>query len=206
MPELQEDAQVKEAKANFSVFSAEEITFAFDTVFIVRKTVEKSLEPLRAYLNGIGDSLVIGEDDEAFKVHVHTNVPGSALSEAQKYGTLELAKIENMRTQYDDVAAGKQAQSVDDLETLRKPAEAAARRGRLRPRRSLVFWRSAPATGLPDCSGIWECRRRGVRRPDHESLHPEHSGRSYKIHSGRNRLRAAQQQKHHHGRSAVRTR
>ncbi|MFR6380710.1 MAG: hypothetical protein ACLUNZ_13935 [Evtepia sp.] len=49
--------------------------------------------------NSIGDSLVIGEDDEAFKVHVHTDTPGDALNEAQKYGTLELAKIENMRTQ-----------------------------------------------------------------------------------------------------------
>lgn len=118
MPESAEEAapQGKEGKANFNAFSAEEITFAFDTVFIVRKTVEKSLDPLRTYLNSIGDSLVIGEDDEAFKVHVHTNIPGSALSEAQKYGTLELAKIENMRTQCDDVAAGKKAQSVDDLE------------------------------------------------------------------------------------------
>ena len=55
-------------------------------------------EPFRTYLNSIGDSLVIGEDDEAFKVHVHTNIPGAALTESQKYGTLELAKIENMRT------------------------------------------------------------------------------------------------------------
>jgi len=118
MPEAEEESSspVKDEKANFNVFSAEEITFAFDTVFIVRKTVEKPLDALRAYLSGIGDSLVIGEDDEAFKVHVHTNIPGSALNEAQKYGTLELAKIENMRTQYDDLSAGKKAQSVDDLE------------------------------------------------------------------------------------------
>ena len=115
MPEIQEETKT-ESKANFSAFSTEEITFAFDTVFIVRKAAEKSLDPLRTYLSGIGDSLVIGEDDEAFKVHVHTNTPGSALNEAQKYGTLELAKIENMRTQYADVAAGKKAQSVDDLE------------------------------------------------------------------------------------------
>ena len=58
---------------------------------------------MREYLGSIGDSLVIGEDDEAFKVHVHTNIPGDALSEAQKYGTLELAKIENMRLQHDEV-------------------------------------------------------------------------------------------------------
>ena len=61
---------------------------------------------------------MIGEDDEAFKVHVHTDTPGSALNEAQKYGTLELAKIENMRTQYEDLAAGKKVQSVDDLEAV----------------------------------------------------------------------------------------
>lgn len=115
LPEMAGEAE--KPKADFEVFSAEEITFAFDTVFIVRKSApDISLEPLRTYLNSIGDSLVIGEDDEAFKVHVHTNIPGSALTEAQKYGTLELAKIENMRTQYEDVAAGKKAQSVDDLE------------------------------------------------------------------------------------------
>ena len=116
MPEAAEEEPQK-AKADFEVFSTEEITFAFDTVFIVRKNDPNvNLEPFRAYLNSIGDSLVIGEDDEAFKVHVHTNIPGSALTEGQKYGTLELAKIENMRTQYEDVAAGKKAQSVDDLE------------------------------------------------------------------------------------------
>ena len=129
MPEVGEEAP-KQSKADFNVFSEEEITFAFDTVFIVRKDdPEVNLTPLRDYLNSIGDSLVIGEDDEAFKVHVHTNIPGDALSEAQKFGTLELAKIENMRTQAEDVAAGKKAQSVDDLdqveEELERPAPSA---------------------------------------------------------------------------------
>jgi len=128
MPELDEAAAP--AKADFNAFSAEEITFAFDTVFIVRKSSpDVDLTPLRTYLDSIGDSLVIGEDDEAFKVHVHTNIPGSALTEAQKFGTLELAKIENMRTQAEDVAAGKKAQSVDDLdqveEELERPAPSA---------------------------------------------------------------------------------
>ena len=113
-----------EGKADFSAISQEEITFTFDTVFIVRKTMgEKSLEPLRAYLDSIGDSLVIGEDDECFKVHVHTDIPGYALTEAQKYGTLELAKIENMRTQRDDLAAGREAHSTDDLDTVEEELE-----------------------------------------------------------------------------------
>ena len=104
------------AGADFAALTDEDITFTFDTVFIVRKTTDKSIEPFRAYLSSIGDSLVIGEDDEAFKVHVHTDIPGAALTEAQKYGTLELAKIENMRTQYEDMAAGRKPQSTDDLE------------------------------------------------------------------------------------------
>ena len=123
LPEVDEGKPAQE-KADFEALSADEITFAFDTVFIVRKTVEKSLEPLRKYLDSIGDSLVIGEDDEAFKVHVHTNIPGAALTEAQKYGTLELAKIENMRTQADDLAAGRKAQSVDDLDAVEAEMEA----------------------------------------------------------------------------------
>ena len=115
IPESDEASDVQE-KADFAALTDEEITFTFDTVFIVRKTVPRSLEPFRTYLNSIGDSLVIGEDDEAFKVHVHTDIPGAALTEAQKYGTLELAKIENMRTQYEDMAAGRKPQSTDDLD------------------------------------------------------------------------------------------
>ena len=123
MPELSEE-EPEEEKADFGALSAEEITFAFDTVFIVRKpSPHVNLEPFRTYLNGIGDSLVIGEDDEAFKVHVHTNIPGAALTEAQKYGTLELAKIENMRTQAEDLAAGRHVQSTDDLEAVEKELE-----------------------------------------------------------------------------------
>lgn len=87
----------------FEKFDTADITFAYDTVFIIRRKDQKPLDLLRAYLDSIGDSLVIGEDDECFKVHVHTNIPGDALTEAQKYGTLETAKIENMRTQHDEL-------------------------------------------------------------------------------------------------------
>ena len=120
IPEVEE--QVEE-KADFAAIGDEDITFAFDTVFIVRKTTNRPLDGLREYLGGIGDSLVIGEDDEAFKVHVHTDTPGDALNEAQKYGTLELAKIENMRTQAADLAAGRKAQSTDDLDAIEEELE-----------------------------------------------------------------------------------
>ena len=124
MPEQAEEKEAPAGKADFEAVNIEDITFAFDTVFIVRKAQEEvDLDPFREYLNSIGDSLVIGEDDEAFKVHVHTNIPGSALNEAQKYGTLELAKIENMRTQAEDLAAGKHVQSTDDLEAVEAELE-----------------------------------------------------------------------------------
>lgn len=111
-------------QADFADFATEDITFAYDTVYIVRKKDENvSLEPLRVYLDSIGDSLVIGEDDEAFKVHVHTNIPWDALAESQKYGTLELAKIENMRMQHDDLAEGRKARSTDDLEAIEQELE-----------------------------------------------------------------------------------
>ena len=102
----------------------ESITFAFDTVYVVRKTSsDLDLEPLRRYLSSIGDSLVISDDDEIFKVHVHTDMPGNALNESQKYGTLELAKIENMVTQAEQLKAGKKAQSTDDLPEIEEELE-----------------------------------------------------------------------------------
>ncbi len=124
LPEEEDGGLPVKESADFAALSEEDITFTFDTVFIVRKAAGRSIEPFRAYLNGIGDSLVIGEDDESFKVHVHTDTPGAALSEAQKYGTLELAKIENMRTQAEELAAGRQAQSTDDLERIEAELEA----------------------------------------------------------------------------------
>ena len=121
VPEVEDTPE--QEKADFGMISDEEITFTYDTVFIVRKTSELSLEPLRAYLSSIGDCLVIGEDDDAFKVHVHTDTPGDAITESQKYGTLELAKIENMRTQHEEVAAGRKAQSADDLDAVEEALE-----------------------------------------------------------------------------------
>lgn len=124
-----ESAAVKKADAEnvFGVFSTEEITFTFDTVFIVRKKSEYTdISRFRSYLDSIGDSLVISEGDAEFKVHVHTDIPGSALTEAQKYGTLELAKIENMRSQHDDVAAGRKAATTDDLDADEAETEAPA--------------------------------------------------------------------------------
>ena len=104
---------------NSGIDLMESITFAFDTVYVVRKSApDVDLDPLRRYLSSIGDSLVISDDDEIFKVHIHTDMPGNALNESQKYGTLELAKIENMVTQAEQLKAGRKAQTTDDLEAI----------------------------------------------------------------------------------------
>ncbi len=130
--EINSADQVEKAEA-VSVFESsgdvllEAITFAFDTVYIVRKSApDVDLEPLRRYLDSMGDSLVLSEDDEIFKVHVHTDEPGRVLTESQKYGVLELAKIENMVTQAEQLKAGRKAQSTDDLDQVEADLEASA--------------------------------------------------------------------------------
>ncbi len=100
-----------------------EIPFTFDTVFIVRKWENTSIEPLRAYLSTIGDCLVIGEDDEAFKVHVHTDIPRRRPDRGPEIRHPGAGKIENMRTQYEAVAAGRKAQSTDDLDEVERELE-----------------------------------------------------------------------------------
>ena len=114
-PEFDAPGETRD-RADFSALGDGDITFTFDTVFIVRKTRACDLEPLREFLDSIGDSLVINEGDDMFKVHVHTDTPGDALNAAQQYGTLEVAKIENMRIQQEDMAAGRKTVSADELE------------------------------------------------------------------------------------------
>ena len=110
------------------VFRAEDVFVPeiniFDTVYVVRKKDPGvNLLPLRMYLDSIGDSLVINEDDEIFKVHVHTDYPGKALSESQKYGDLDIAKIENMRLQALDMLGGRQPNNTDDLQKVEEELE-----------------------------------------------------------------------------------
>ena len=99
--ELPENGVV-EAKegAAFSDFNTEDITFTYCTEFIIQRENKKDPETLRAFLNSLGDSLVLVDDDEIIKVHVHTNDPGKALHKAISFGSLITVKIENMRLQH----------------------------------------------------------------------------------------------------------
>ena len=90
---------VKE-QADFSDFDDEDITFTYCTEFIISRENDKDPEELRAFLSELGDSLVLVDDEEIIKVHVHTNDPGTALHEAVNYGSFVTVKIENMRLQH----------------------------------------------------------------------------------------------------------
>ncbi len=100
-PEVVEAAPVKE-QADFSDFDTEDITFQYCTEFIISRENDKDPDGLRAFLSELGDSLVLVDDDEIIKVHVHTNHPGTALEEALKYGSFVTTKIENMKLQHSE--------------------------------------------------------------------------------------------------------
>ena len=107
MPTEEQAGDVKDA-ADFSDFATEDITFTYCTEFIVSRQSEKDPEMLRSFLSGLGDSLVLVDDEEIIKVHVHTNQPGIALQEALEYGYLVKVKIENMRLQHTEKLLEKQ--------------------------------------------------------------------------------------------------
>ena len=98
-PEAGQESATKD-QASFSDFDTEDITFSYCTEFIVSRDNEKEPEALRAWLDTMGDSLVLVDDDEIIKVHVHTNHPGEVIEKALTYGGLVTVKIENMRLQH----------------------------------------------------------------------------------------------------------
>lgn len=90
-----------ETTSAFEKFDTEDIQFAYCTEFLINKAeAEKSVLPLRAYLESIGDCVVVVDDEEIVKVHVHSNNPGKVLEEALTYGSLSKIKIENMKEQH----------------------------------------------------------------------------------------------------------
>ena len=107
VPEGMETGDVKEA-ADFADFDTEDITFTYCTEFIISRENDLDPEKLRDFLSGLGDSLVLVDDEEIIKVHVHTNDPGKALHEAMDYGSFVTVKIENMRLQHTEKVMSEQ--------------------------------------------------------------------------------------------------
>lgn len=93
-------SEATKEQADFADFNTEDITFQYCTEFIISRENDRDPEALRSFLAGLGDSLVLVDDEEIIKVHVHTNHPGQALEEALTYGSFVTTKIENMKLQH----------------------------------------------------------------------------------------------------------
>ena len=107
---------------------AADIKFGYCTEFIINagKPMPREEElALKAYLEGIGDSIVVVADEDIVKVHVHTNEPGAAITKALTYGELSRIKIDNMREEHQEKLikdASKQAQALKKPEMPHKEA------------------------------------------------------------------------------------
>ena len=116
-------AEGGEAAANaFDSFETKDINFTYCTEFIVMRA-QDSGDPLRlrAYLETIGDCVVVVDDDEIIKVHVHTNNPGKAIEEGLKFGPLTSIKIENMKEQHTEKISMSEVQPVDAAPAVAAP-------------------------------------------------------------------------------------
>jgi len=97
--------------ADFASFNEADITFTYCTEFIIVRDNTRDPELLRGFLDAMGDSLVVVDDEALIKVHVHTDDPGKALTESLAYGALTGIKIENMREQHAEAAGGAKAET-----------------------------------------------------------------------------------------------
>ena len=133
-------AEVAVAKTNVSAAGSfeTEITFTYCTEFIVARDPACKKDPLklRAFLETIGDCVVVVDDEEIIKVHVHTNDPGKALSKGVEYGAFETVKVENMRIQHENAG------------WIPEEAQAPAAPARVEPEEEFGFVAVAAGEGL----------------------------------------------------------
>jgi DAK2 domain fusion protein YloV len=123
----------------------QDIKFGYCTEFIVvlnRPLEEKDEMDFKAYLESIGDSIVVVADDDVTKVHVHTNDPGLAIQRALEYGSLSKIKIDNMREEHqeklikDAEKAAAEQKEADEKKRSEKDALAEAQKA---PKKDMGF-------------------------------------------------------------------
>ena len=129
-PQAAEQKPTAEEKASAGAASADlgDIKFGYCTEFIINLEKEFPLEEehsFKAYLESIGDSIVVVADDEIVKVHVHTNDPGLAIQKALTYGSLSRMKIDNMREEHEEKLI-REASRVAAEEKVKEQAAAEA--------------------------------------------------------------------------------
>ena len=107
-----EKKEEKQSDKSTVAAADEEIKFGYCSEFLIEKeksAKEKDPLKLRAYLESIGDCVVVVDDNDIIKVHVHSNCPGDVIQSALKYGQLINIKIDNMRYQHRNAEEGKKA-------------------------------------------------------------------------------------------------
>ena len=120
VPELSAASQPRE-KADFSDFDTGDIKFAYCTEFIIGRENDKDPQLLRVFLDKLGDSIVVVDDDEIIKVHVHNNCPGVVITEALTYGHLITVKIENMKLQHTEAIEMQSADAPETEDSVAQP-------------------------------------------------------------------------------------
>ena len=120
------EAAITTAAADFSEFSAEDITFPYCTECVVEKSEkfygDNKANALHELIKSIGDSVVFIEDEKIIKLHVHTDHPGKVFEKACQYGMLETAKIENMKLQHSELTAAPAPEKAEEPEvTVAEP-------------------------------------------------------------------------------------
>ena len=173
-PQAVERKPTAEEKASAGAASADlgDIKFGYCTEFIINLEKEFPLEEehsFKAYLESIGDSIVVVADDEIVKVHVHTNDPGLAIQKALTYGSLSRMKIDNMREEHEEKLI-REASRVAAEEKVKEQAAAEAAKAS-EPRKEAGFrcgiHRRRSGGDLPRT----ECGLYYRGRTNHESQH-----------------------------------
>ena len=123
--EFSADASSDEVFRNAAAEFDEVINFTYCTEFIVGRDASVTTSPLklRAYLETIGDCVVVVDDEEIIKVHVHTEDPGKALQRGLQYGQLLTVKVENMRQQHEQQKADNNSRQAKAKLEVQEPTE-----------------------------------------------------------------------------------
>lgn len=145
------DAPKSESEDYFRSAAAQfdgDITFTYCTEFIVGRDpdVHTDTQELREFLRTVGDCVVVVDDEEIIKVHVHTENPGNALQAGLEYGQLLTVKVENMKEQHRKAAEAEEKAKAKEAERLQKEQELAAQE----PTEEIGFVAVAAGEGLTE--------------------------------------------------------
>ena len=151
--EMSAEEKAAETAEFFASVAAEfdsEINFTYCTEFIVGRDPEITTEPneLRLFLETIGDCVVVVDDEEIIKVHVHTEQPGDALTKALEFGALLTVKVENMKEQHRKAAEQNEANRAAFEENRAGAKEAASAPEIAEPTEDIGFVSVAAGDGL----------------------------------------------------------